>query len=408
MSKVDLSVEIAGVRFKNPVAAASGVITRSVQSVEKCINAGASAIVTKSISFVSGVSGGKWLLPRPAIWLLDKYGDPGSSQNISIGNFKEEEGIEFVKNIKPLTRAADVVLIPNINIMSDTEFFSEFEALERTVALAKRLEAAGADMLEVFKACPIDVGRNSGGDWASISDIDHLVNVAKALKETVNTPFYFKLHTDVTCSHFDRLEEAGAAGHTIYSLFPATVIDIETGMPILPFPSPYYGRGISAHENYQTARLAALTDYPIITSGGTMTARDVISRLMCGASVVEVMTAAMRYGSKIFTDMVDGLKSFMIRKGYERLQDIRGISVPHVNNPEEYARFVTERQVPREAMAMTIDRIKCVGCAQCSVCPYGAMSMQDGFPKWKAKVCEFCGLCETICPVDAITIRRRK
>ncbi len=101
MSNVDLSIEIAGVRFKNPIAAASGVITRSVQSVEGCIEAGASAIVTKSISFVSGVSGGKWLLPRPAIWLLDKYGDPGSSQNISIGNFKEDEGIEFVKKIKP-------------------------------------------------------------------------------------------------------------------------------------------------------------------------------------------------------------------------------------------------------------------------------------------------------------------
>jgi len=304
MSKVDLSVEIAGVRFKNPVAAASGVITRSVQSVEGCIKAGASAIVTKSISFVSGVSGGKWLLPRPAIWLLDKYGDPGSSQNISIGNFK--------------------------------------------------------------------------------------------------------LHTDVTCAHFDRLEKAGAAGHTIYSLFPATVIDIETGMPILPFPSPYYGRGISAHENYQTARLAALTNCPIITSGGTMTPRDVISRLMCGASVIEVMTAAMRYGSKIFSEMVDGLEDFMIRKGYASLQDIRGISVPHVNNPEEYARFVTERQVPREAMTMTIDRVKCVGYAQCSVCPYGAMDMQDGFPKWNARICEFCGLCQTICPTDAITIRRRK
>jgi dihydroorotate dehydrogenase/Pyruvate/2-oxoacid:ferredoxin oxidoreductase delta subunit len=408
MSNVDLSVKIAGVRFKNPVAAASGVITRSVQSVEGCIKSGASAIVTKSISFVSGVSGGKWRLPRPAIWLLDKYGDPGSSQNISIGNFREEEGIAFVKKIKPLTQTADVVLIPNINIMGDTDFFSEEEALERTASLAKKLESSGADMLEIFKACPIDVGRNSGGDWATISDIDHLVKVAETLKNAVDIPFYFKLHTDVTCAHFDKLEKVGVAGHTIYSLFPATVIDIETGMPILPFPSPYYGRGISAHENYQTARLASLTSCPIITSGGTMTGRDVISRLMCGASVVQVMTAAMRYGPIIFTDMVNGLENFMIRKGYESLQDIKGISVPHVNNPEEYERFVSERQVPKEVMAMTIDRVKCVGCAQCSVCPYGAMSMHDGFPKWEPKVCEFCGLCQTICLADAITIRRRK
>jgi hypothetical protein len=111
MANVDLTATIEGVTFKNPVAAASGIITRSVHSVRKCVEAGVGAVVTKSITFVSGVSGGKWLLPRPAIWLLDKYGDPGSSQNISIGNLSDKEGVEFVKQIKPITKNADVVII---------------------------------------------------------------------------------------------------------------------------------------------------------------------------------------------------------------------------------------------------------------------------------------------------------
>jgi hypothetical protein len=130
MADVDLTVTIEGVTFKNPVVAASGIITRSVHSVEKCIEAGAGAVVTKSITFVSGVSGGKWLLPRPAIWLLDKYGDPGSSQNISIGNLPDKQGVEFVKQIKAITKGAGAVLIANMNLMGDLEAFAEEEALE--------------------------------------------------------------------------------------------------------------------------------------------------------------------------------------------------------------------------------------------------------------------------------------
>lgn len=62
--------------------------------------------------------------------------------------------------------------------------------------------------------------------------------------------------------------------------------------------------------------------------------------------------------------------------GYERLEDIRGISILHVNNPEDCERFVVERQVPGEAMAMTIDRVRCVDCAWCSVRPVDAITIR--------------------------------
>ncbi|MBW1716517.1 MAG: 4Fe-4S binding protein [Deltaproteobacteria bacterium] len=407
MADVDLTVTIEGITFKNPIVAASGIITRSIHSVEKCIEAGAGAVVTKSITFLSSISGGKWLLPRPAIWLLDKYGDPGSSQNISIGNLPDKQGVEFVEQIKPITNDAGAILIANMNLMGDLEAYPEKEALERTGELATKLEVAGADMIEIMRACPIDVGRHSGGDWSEASDVDYTEKIIRTLKAEISIPFYLKLHTDVTFKNIKRLEDAGVSAHCVYSLLPATVIDIETGRPILPFPQPYYGRGITAHENYQTARLASVSKCPIITSGGTMKGRDVIERLMCGGTIIQVMTAAMYYGPKVFTDMIDELKSFMLRKGYRSVKDIIGVAVPHVNNAEEYAKFVEERQVPREAMAMTIDNAKCTGCGQCAVCPYGAMSMKDGFPKWDSKLCEFCGICQTICPVNAITIRRR-
>lgn len=404
MVDVDLTTQIAGVTFKNPIAAASGIITRSIHSIRRCVEAGVGAVVTKSITFIPGA---RWRLPRPAIWLLDKYGDPGSSQNISIGNLPDDQGVKFVEQIKPITRDADVVLIANMNLMGDLGEFQEEEALERTENLAKKLEAAGADIIEVMRACPMDVAREFGGDWGKVSDVKYTVKLARTLKTSLRIPFYLKLQTDVTFKNIGVFEDAGVAAHCVYSLLPATVIDIETGMPIIPFPQPYYGRGIKAHENYQSARIASVARCPIISSGGTMSSRDVIERLMCGATIVQVMTAAMRYGPEVFTEMTDGLKSFMARKGYRSLKEIIGIAVPHIDNAEEFAKFIEDRQVPRKAMAMNIDRVKCTGCGECAVCPYGAMSIEAGFPKWDSKICEFCGICQTICPVDAIEIRHK-
>jgi dihydroorotate dehydrogenase/ferredoxin len=406
---VDLTTEIAGVVFKNPIAVASGTATRNIYSVRRCVKAGVGAIVTKSIALVHEPD--RRRLPRPAIWFFDKYGDPGSGTNIEIANLPAKEGIELVRQIKPITEEEKVVLIANIGLIGDLEAFTEEEALKRIAELAKELEAAGADMLEVQRACPIDVGVRYGGDSTKTSEVKYYIkNILRSLKAEVSIPFFLKVPVEFSFENIKSFEEVGIAAHGI-CITPShkgTVIDIETGRPIVPFPLPYHGRGTKAHVNYQVARFAAIAKRPIISSGWTMNSRDVIERLMCGATNVQTITAVLRHGPKVLTEMVDGLKSFMSRKGYTALKDIIGIAMPYVDNPKEYAKFVAERQVPREAMTMTIDKTRCVGCGECGdVCPFGSMSMAAGFPKWSSKLCEFCGACQSACQVDAIIIRRK-
>ena len=66
MSKVDLSVEIAGIRLRNPTMTAPGPTTRDGITLKKQAEGGVGALVAKTISIALGV------VPRPNISVLDK------------------------------------------------------------------------------------------------------------------------------------------------------------------------------------------------------------------------------------------------------------------------------------------------------------------------------------------------
>ena len=56
-------------------------------------------------------------------------------------------------------------------------------------------------------------------------------------------------------------------------------------------------------------------------------------------------------------------------------------------------------------MSVTIDKDKCIGCETCvSICPVGALSMQDGKADVKESDCISCGACVGECPVEAISL----
>ena len=401
---MDLSTNIAGVTFKNPVSASSGVITRSVHGLRKSIEAGAGSVATKSITFIPT----HWSVPRPSCFMLDKYGNPGSCISIELGFFTPEQGVEIIKQVKPFAKAEGAVLIGNICISSDIVFFSQEESLERTVDLAKKLVEAGSDVIELMRLCSIAMGKELGIDWPKLKDFEYLENLVRTLKAEISVPLIFRIPYLDVIENVSGFDAAGADAYSFSSGMLGTVIDIENGRPVVPYSRPVDGQACKAFQNHQVATLAKATKTPIIPSGGLATSRDIIESLMCGATNCQVQTAVMRHGFKVFTEMLDGLKSFMLRKGYESIHDIIRLATPHVDDMEAYDKFIAERQVPKESMTMTINKTDCVGCGECAEsCPYGAMSMKAGLPKWDFKACEFCGICSCNCPVDVITIKPR-
>lgn len=64
---------------------------------------------------------------------------------------------------------------------------------------------------------------------------------------------------------------------------------------------------------------------------------------------------------------------------------------------------IFERIVKGEAIVSDVDQDKCIGCGICvSICPYGAMAIEDGKSQSNKALCKGCGTCASACPMFAI------
>ena len=400
---MDLSVKFGKVRFKNPIIASGGTPTLTSRNMRKCIEAGVAGIEWKSISYDKGT----YHLQRPASLFLDKFGEPGSAMSWETGFPSPELGLEQLSEIKPLAEKEDVRLILNLDggNLADWYGSGRTASLEKYCNYAKKLQQAGADILQIG-LCPI-VGANLGEErfgWLP----GYTPEAIKTLRQAgINIPITIKIDETFSSARgtMKTLEKARVDGMHIGGFMPGTLIDIETAKPLAPgAPLAYgYGRARKAYTNYVTSVASSTSKIPLASSGGISTTRDVVERLMCGATLAAVCTAAMYRGYKVFTEMVRGLEKFMDRKGYQKVAEFIGIAVPYIESHDDFYAFLRQLEVPKDSVTVTVDPERCNGCERCMSCLYGAITMEEGIARIDPNVCERCGICSTICPVSAIT-----
>jgi dihydropyrimidine dehydrogenase (NAD+) subunit PreA len=96
---------------------------------------------------------------------------------------------------------------------------------------------------------------------------------------------------------------------------------------------------------------------PMSGIGGISTWQDAAEFILLGSGTVQVCTAAMHYGYRIVEDMGDGLLAWMRKKGYNTIDDFRGLSLPNVR---EWKNLNLNFRVVAEIHAN-----KCIGCQLC-------------------------------------------
>ncbi|RJP33147.1 MAG: hypothetical protein C4536_05075 [Actinobacteria bacterium] len=399
----DLEIEFAGMRMKNPIAAAAGAITSTPYTIQRCIEAGAGAVIVKSV----GLDELTQLLPRPGNWFCDRIGDRGSLMHCYAGILPLENALEYISTVKPVAEREDTRLIGSFFYIGPWTGLPPFETVsppsEVTLReMALQMEEAGAEAIEVVCTCGLSC---SAGETASFVD-EAIPAVFKALDGHLRVPFWLKLgfnHDVFWRGYLETMRGLGAAAMHTYSDFRVTFLDIETARPPLTVPFGY-GRWLRGLCNYAIFLSANDTGLQIISSGGIWNWRDAVERIMCGATIAALESPVQYRGYRIFEEILGGLTRFMQRKGYERVPDMVGLAVPHIDNMEELVVQFMTGAVPPQTLHTVLDEDKCNGCGKCASCIYGAVTMDNGKPLIDLELCERCGACITICPVEALAI----
>ncbi len=359
---VNLSTEIAGIEFRNPILPAAGPLTRDGDSLVDVANNGAGGLVSKTVS----VEPAK--IPRPN---LAKVGnsivDADSGSEISVEKWIEDE--------YPKAKSVGLPLVASIGYTP-----------EEIEELAPRVAEAGVDALEI----------TNGNIVKDVSVIPESVEIAK---EQVDIPVLVKLNPQLL--EIDEIaiaaEKAGADGIVaVNSIGPSLVIDVNTERPLMGSANGYgwlSGPSIKPVAVRCVADIARAVDIPIIGSGGINSERDVAEFLMAGASAVQICTASITRGKKIFGLIADNLKRFMDVRGYDSIEDIRGVALR--NLPEEPLRTTAKQP--------SFLSSKCTGCGLCvKHCPYDAVTIVSGKARIDSTKCTGCGLCVSVCPPKAL------
>jgi len=297
-----LAVEIAGLKLANPTMLAAGILGMSGLSLKSVIDAGAGAVVTKSLGLKPREG-----YPNPTVvqvdcGLLNAMGLP----NPSIRYFAEE--ISEAKE-------TGVPIIVSLYGFSSEEF----------VNVAKDAVEAGADALELNVSCP-----HVEKTGAEIGQSPELVaEVVKSVKNNVDKPVFVKLTPNIAsiAEVAKAAAEAGADAITAINTVRAMAINVETGRPILsnkigglsgPAIKPIAVRCV--YEIYREVKV------PVIGCGGITTWRDAVEFMLAGASTVQIGTAVAFKGLNVFRSVTRGIDNYLKEKGFRSVKEIVGLA----------------------------------------------------------------------------------
>ena len=405
MKKIDLSVDFCGVRFPNPFVLAAAPPTDSGEMIARGFEAGWGGAVVKTLGLEHvGVN-----LVSPMMAGLS-YEDKNLIGLENIDLISDRDIGEALAEVAPLKKEfPDHVAIVSMMAGNEVEW----------TEIAKRVEDAGADMIECSFSCPHGMPERGMGSAVG-QDADLTFERAQWVVDAVDIPVLIKLTPNVTDMRpiAAKVKEAGAAGITCINTVKGLIgFDLETFAPIPSVNGKsteggYSGPAIKPIALRFVADVSKDVQIPVAGVGGVVTWQDAVEFMLAGAGIVQVCTAVMRYGYDIVEELIEGMSLYLEDKGLNSPAQLVGKGLEGLVSHESLSR--------EHKVVSAIDENLCVGCGACVIaCRDGghqALAFQGEDAGELARVpavddekCIGCGFCETVCPVDGcITMAPRE
>ena len=288
-----LNVMINGIKLKNPLIAASGVVGYG-EEIEKFLpisKFGAFAVKGTTKQKREGNAS-----PRIAE-------TPAGMLN-SIG--LENPGIDyFIEKILPSLTLKGTEIIANISGSS----YEEYEYL------TERLDETNVNLIELNVSCP---NVKEGGLMFG-SDVKTIAKVVSLARKKTNKTLIAKLSPNVgsIVEIAKSAEAAGADALTLINTLHGMKIDIKTRRPILKNNfGGLSGACLLPVATYLIWKTKKEVKIPIVGCGGIMSYEDALELIIAGASLFQIGTAILKDPTvvlKILKDLKNWLKNNKIR-----------------------------------------------------------------------------------------------
>ena len=327
-------------------------------------------------------------------------------------------GLSMIENLRE-NLPDDVALIANmIGPGADPEGWADH---------CQKAEDAGAHIIEMNVSCPIPAseaksvhayqcGEMCDAAGCLLGDSPALlIPIVKAVVERVNIPVGVKLTPE---TGFPRVigiaEEIQKAGAKFITGINA---------PITCAPPDIYkggkGKWVGLSANPICAALGPWDRFLLYRNlgvisafvpgieqagvGGLVEPEHIVEAMMLGARICEYSSGLLWKGTRIIEDALKFLSGYMDQMGYAGVEDFIGLGV-------KYIQPVENLDWRNEDFIATIDTDRCTLCGRCANSICSARRIETDPPRLvvDSRYCIGCGLCQAICPENAVTMVEQK
>jgi dihydroorotate dehydrogenase (fumarate) len=314
-----LQTRYMGLTLSNPIIAGASDLTSNVDSIRRIEEAGAGAIVLKSL-FEEQIQLERFKLEEELEAGNDLYGEMATI-------FPKLQHAGAKEHLLWVKKAREAVKIPVI---------ASLNAVERTtwVEYARQLADQGVDALELnFFATPRDF------DTSGSTVEEEQLRIVGAVRSAVKIPIAAKLSVFYSnpLNVISSMDREGVNGFVLFNRFFQPDISVETESITQPFNFS------TQSDSRLPLRFAGLLHGKISAdvcgSTGIMTGSDVVKMILAGAAAVQVVTGLYRQGVKSIRVMLEETSRWMDARSYASLDAFRGrLSAKNAKDPWAYTR----------------------------------------------------------------------
>ena len=298
-----ISAKYMGLGLKSPVIVSSGPLTQNIVSLKKAEDAGAGAVVLKSIF--------EEQIEKDVSSELESNAEYLGHSEESYAAFSRDRYID--RYMKLLTEAKKTLSIPVIASVNA-------KTMDNWIEYAERFVKCGADGIELNY---YPISSESGVSGAEVDK--KILAFASKARAAIDGPLSIKIGYKYSslANIISSLDKIGVDGIVLFNRFFRPDIDIEeiqisAGSPVSE-PSEYGEalRWIGLMSGEVKADLCGNT--------GIHNGETAVKMLLSGAKAVEICTAVIQKGFSVIGEINSFIDDWMGRHGYSSLDDFIGL-----------------------------------------------------------------------------------